>query len=660
MTNRAYSLFTIKAMDAGDGKKRKFTGIASTPETDRQDDIVEPKGAVFKLPIALLWQHDSRQPIGWVREAKVSDKGIEIVGEVADVDEPGTLKDRLTECWQMMEAGLVRGLSIGFRSLEAAEIEGSRWGRRFLKWEWFELSAVTIPANASASITSIKAADTETLAALGLTRKGVVRLDSPPGASGKATKPKGTEVKTVAEQIAAFEAKRAASVAQMSEIMTKSGETGETLDKEAGDAYDALAEEIKTIDGHIARLKAHEQFMVGKATALVPAAGGGNVQNGEQGAAARYGNVTSVLSNLPKGVEFARYAKCLGAAQGNRSEALEFAKAHYSDMPRVISTLKAAVAAGTTTDATWAGALVDYAHFAGDFVEFLRPMTILGKFGQNGIPDLRRVPFNIQIPSQTSGGAGYWVGQGQPKPLTKFDYANILLTWAKVANIAVLTEEVMRFSSPSVDLLVRNALAEALQGRLDTDFVSPSKAAVANVSPASITNGLTPIASSGTNAAAVRADIKAIMATFIAANITPANGVWIMPATVALNLSLMQNSLGQDEFPEVTMTGGRFMGLPVIVSQYVNNSVSGGGMVILVDASEVYLSDDGGVTIDASREASLQMLDNPTNASSDGTATTMVSMFQTNSVALRAERMINWKLRRSAGAAYLDNVNWAP
>jgi len=64
------------------------------------------------------------------------------------------------------------------------------------------------------------------------------------------------------------------------------------------------------------------------------------------------------------------------------------------------------------------------------------------------------------------------------------------------------------------------------------------------------------------------------------------------------------------------------------------------------------------VMVDMSREASLQMLDNPTNNSATGTATSMVSMFQTNSVAFRAERTLNWAKRRASAVAVLSGVNW--
>lgn len=188
----AYSVLEIKSMDE-EGGKRTFKGIATTPTPDRVGDIVEPKGAEFKLPVPLLWQHNAREPIGWVRAARVTDKGIEVECEIASVDEPGTLKDRLDEAWQSMKAKLVGGLSIGFKPLESARI-GDSYSYRFLKWLWLELSAVTVPANGDCSITAIKSADQAIRHAASGTKAGhpVVRLDaasrgSLPGVPGTTT-----------------------------------------------------------------------------------------------------------------------------------------------------------------------------------------------------------------------------------------------------------------------------------------------------------------------------------------------------------------------------------------------------------------------------------------------------------------------------------------
>jgi HK97 family phage prohead protease len=172
MLRRAYSLLEVKSFD---DDRRELTGIATTPTPDRVGDIVEPKGAVFKLPIPLLWQHDSMKPIGHVTHAKVSSAGIQIKAKLEKISEPGTLKDRLDEAWQSIKIGLVRGLSIGFTPLEQSQIKDT-YSYRFTSWEWLELSPVTIAANAEATIQAIKSLDTELRAASGQ-RRGVVVLE---------------------------------------------------------------------------------------------------------------------------------------------------------------------------------------------------------------------------------------------------------------------------------------------------------------------------------------------------------------------------------------------------------------------------------------------------------------------------------------------------
>ena len=185
------------------------------------------------------------------------------------------------------------------------------------------------------------------------------------------------------------------------------------------------------------------------------------------------------------------------------------------------------------------------------------------------------------------------------------------------------------------------------------------------MSPASITNGVLAGFASGTDAAAVRADVQTLFATFIAANLTPTSGVWIMTNTTALALSLMTNALGQPEFPGISderrhLPGAAGHRLAVLRER----GQPSGGLLILVNASDIYLSDDGQVVIDASREASLQMDDAPTNSPAGGSPvapipTTLVSLWQTNSIGLRAERFINWQRRRDAAVAYLAAVNYS-
>ena len=79
---------------------------------------------------------------------------------------------------------------------------------------------------------------------------------------------------------------------------------------------------------------------------------------------------------------------------------------------------------------------------------------------------------------------------------------------------------------------------------------------------------------------------------------------------------------------------------------------------MLLDAEEVYLADDGQVTIDSSDQVSLEMSDAPAQNGVTGSGASMVSTWQSGLIALKAERYINWKKRRSAAVAYVDAVHW--
>jgi HK97 family phage major capsid protein len=306
---------------------------------------------------------------------------------------------------------------------------------------------------------------------------------------------------------------------------------------------------------------------------------------------------------------------------------------------------KAAVDVGTTLDSDYAAPLVYAQNLANEFIEFLRPQTILGR-----MPGLRRVPFNVRVPRQTNGGTAGWVGEGAPKGVTAIALDSVSLKYKKLATIAVISEELARFSTPSAEMIIRDTLAGAIIQQMDSDFINPANAGTTDVKPASITNSVTGIASSGTDETSVRRDVQAVFAPFIAANLSPANGVWVMSATNALALSLMINALGQPTFPTITMNGGTFWGMPVIVSEAVGN------IVVLANASDIMLADDGQVTIDTSREASLQMDSAPTNP--PVAATVFISLWQMNLLGIRAERQIDWVKARPAAVQYLSGVEW--
>jgi hypothetical protein len=130
-----------------------------------------------------------------------------------------------------------------------------------------------------------------------------------------------------------------------------------------------------------------------------------------------------------------------------------------------------------------------------------------------------------------------------------------------------------------------------------------------------------------------------------------------MGSGTALALSMMVNALGQSEFNGIGMNGGTLLGIPVITSEHVPS-----GIIVMLNASDIYLADEGGFRLDMSREASVEMLDSSLTGDSigvvPGTAASTVSLWQTNSVGFLAERTINWAARRATAVAYLSGVAW--
>ncbi len=652
-----WSNLDIKSLD---DEQRVITGIASTPETDRDGDIVESEGAKFTLPIPFLWQHGKdpfvgQTPVGHLIAASPTKTGIPVRIQMARSDQPGRLKDILDFAWEAVQKKLVRGLSIGFRPIgETMPIKGT-FGVRIPSWEWFELSAVTIPANAGASIQTIKSLD------LGVPATGL-SADRPrstlPGASGSLTVVTTTKdpkmKKSYADQIAGFEATRAAKAAKLDAIMDKSAETDTTLDPAQKEEHDTLDREITDIDEHLTRLRAAQER---EKKAALPVRG---TTPGE-GLRARDGATIQLSRELPKGILFARYAMCQGASRGNPGEAMRLAKEFYPDDPGVLKLIeKTAVTGATTVGTHYIADMVPYNVMA-DFIEFLRPGSIIGKFGGPNpgggpnYPSLNHVGFNQRVSGMSTGYTAAWRGEGLPALPSAAVTFNTSLLYHNLAALAIMTKEAIRFSNPQAEAKVRDDLAKAVNYKMDLDFVDPAKAAVGTTSPASITNAVVATTPTGVTASKVRVDLATMLALFASNNLDPADIVLIMSASMANQLSMMVNTLGNDDFPTLSMKGGSLRGFPVIVSENLTAVGSPATQTIIaVKAGDVYLADDGVCTVEASDQASIEMVDTSSANAGTGTGASLVSLWQTGAVGLLALREVTWKLRRTTAVQYIS------
>jgi HK97 family phage major capsid protein len=641
--DRAVGLLEIRAVDA---EQRTFEGIANSAAVDSYETIIEPAGATFKLPLPLFFhdagRHDHGKPIGSVIATEIRNGMRWVRARIPAIADDGTdggrsVKARVDAAWADIKNGLVRGLSIDFIPLEP---RNPRAGSRITRWSWHGLTVTPIPSNTDATILAVRSAFAS-LAALG------DPTHTNPGVSGPSLLPRNGHM-TIAETITQHENSRAAKVAQKQALMDKAEKEGRTLDATESESFDTLTTEVRSIDEHLTRLTTLKLDTEKKA---VPVNGTGT----EKASESRSGvPIVRTRPNTEPGIGFARYVMSLVACKGSRSEAAAYARERWGDAGEEIAVAhrsammgRAAVAPGTTVQATFAAPLV-HVTFMEEMLELLRASTLVER-----IPGLRRVPFNISMPAQTAGGTYKWVGEGKLKPVTNAQFSSVALALYKASGIIVLTEELVRSSAPSAELVVRNELRDGITRFLDLQFIDPAVAAVATVNPASITNGVAGTAASGTTEAAARADLRALIKTFVTNNIGLDGVVLLMNQSVAFTLGTIVNAVGAPAFPGITAQGGNILGIPVVTSNTITAAVG----IIGVHAPSILLADEGGIEIDVSREASLHLDSAPTDPP-DATAV-YTSLWQANLVGLRVERFIAWGKARSTAVDRIHTVAYA-
>lgn len=184
LNNRAYSWLEVRKFDEA---TRKFSGVATTPSVDRVGDIIDPLGVKFTNPLPLLHQHYHDRPIGSVNFKRPTADGIEFDAQIAIVEEPGPLKDRVDTAWLEVKYGLVRATSVGFRPIEYSFMENG--GIHYHETEVYELSTVTIPAQPDAVIfDAVKSIDAALRKAAGVPEPEIPAQPTDAAAIGKSVR----------------------------------------------------------------------------------------------------------------------------------------------------------------------------------------------------------------------------------------------------------------------------------------------------------------------------------------------------------------------------------------------------------------------------------------------------------------------------------------
>jgi hypothetical protein len=212
-----------------------------------------------------------------------------------------------------------------------------------------------------------------------------------------------------------------------------------------------------------------------------------------------------------------------------------------------------------------------------------------------------------------------------------------------LGSIVVATAELLKATGDQAEAVFEALVLNAAVVAADAALLDPSRAGQPDVSPPSITYGAFATPSTGSSLAALNHDLGTVADHMLAQGVPLAAPVVIMSPASALRVGGL-----------ASLPGAPTLTVPVV------KSVGAGDQVVLLDAGLLAYT-DGGVIVDLSQEASLELDDAPTGDIGAPTgATTLTSLWQVDAVAFRISQFLNWALAHSGAVGVVTGFGATP
>lgn len=317
------------------------------------------------------------------------------------------------------------------------------------------------------------------------------------------------------------------------------------------------------------------------------------------------------------------------ARKSNGDEARAFLAANRAPLAAQRIFEKAAIGAGSTSDSTLADGVSiarwsDSARTTSAFYHILADGAFV------------RLPMETRVGMVTSAPSAGVVAEGKSIPVSRVTINNVVVAPQKVGAMLVVSDSLLLAIGAEQSVFPRELLS-VISAAVDTAFVDK------------IDTGLTPITST-----APMPDLRA--ALLAVSGVAAPRPYWIAAQDVAKFGSTIGTAKTGAPVAAASATGGELAGLPMLVSSGVP-----AGTLYLVDAAQVAVAAET-PTIEVSTQADILMDTAPTGASDVPTAAQMVSMFETNSTALKATAIFGAEKLRSTAVAVVTGISsttWA-
>jgi HK97 family phage major capsid protein/HK97 family phage prohead protease len=642
--------------------------VMSDATVDRFGDVVSADGwdlANFKRnPVALFNHAAGAPPIGIWENVRVKDGALRGHLKLA----PEGTSPRIDEIRKLIEAGILRAVSVGFRPIESKPVQAKDGmiGELYVRSELVECSVVSIPANpnALAIAKSLQVSDDTiglVFAEHGKEDETVKRR----GTNGEHAKQKrkserGRSMGPLAQRIKDAQD----SIVELRDQLEKHLESvdDDNTDETQVATTEELTEKIATKEKALEALVKAEQHLAKKAVVAKEtendATDDSQIVVRSQRPFAVPAKKVTALDYLWRSLTVQFIHHC---DKGRRS-LVDVLKGTYGEDEPTMAILqrtitRAASLPATTTGSGWADTLATTVQ--GEFIQALTPFSIYPRLAAMGSTFSFGRAATISLPGRTAGNlGGGFVAQGAAIPVKAGAFTPITFTPKKMGVISVMTREITEHSIPAIEGIIRQGILEDTAVAIDTALMDNN--ASSSTRPEGLQHmggaALGPTAAGGLTAFV--GDLKLAIADLISnTNGNLRRPVWIMNPGDVLAASMLTTTTGDQPY-RAELSGGTLFGHPVIQSTTGTNDT-----MYLMDAADFITVTGDTPRFDVSDQAVLHMEDTtPLAIASAGTPNTVAapvrSLFQTDSTAIRMLLDINWGLRHAGTVSWITNLSW--
>lgn len=364
----------------------------------------------------LLCDHDTKDVVGVVESVDIG------ADRVARAVVRFGKSARAEEVWQDVRDGIRRNVSVGYMIHKAQLVETKDGVEtyRVNDWEPFEVSLVSVPADASVGVGRAHAPDAPQPQEKTMSTPEVTTPAAPPVIEVQEKRSHAAEI-----------GKLSATVPGSADLALKSIQAGHTVEQFQAELLRHMANKP---------LPTPDVGMTGKETQ-------------------RYSVLRALRALVDKDWTKAGFERECHEAILKRAG---LAEAPNNGFYVPFEVQKRDLTAGTPSAG---GFLVATDNMGSNFIELLRNRTLLAQLGAIMLPDLVG---NVTIPKQTAGGTAYWLtNEGTAITESQQTIGQLALSPKHVGAYTEISRQLMMQSSPAADNMVLNDLARVVGIAID-------------------------------------------------------------------------------------------------------------------------------------------------------------------------------------------------